>query len=386
MENQRSVLAIVVPDLYHASVTFFHAHIASIWPGRTVVIHLSSTGEPARTDVPVLEIPAARPWPVPPRFFLSKIVVQVNAWRANRLNRRERAQVEKFIKEHGVTHLFAEFASSGVVIAPVARKLGLPLTVMSHGWDINVIGQMPQWRLRYRSLFHSDAKLIAVCAFLRDRMRAIGAPVERIEILPCAVDAASFRLADQNASGPARVVMVSRLTEQKGPLFSIAAFARAAKQHSNLLLDIVGNGPLMPQVCQAIKEAGLEDRVILHGDVDHPSALAIMSRCHIFLQHCVKLPKQGIESQAVSLLEAMGHGLVPIVTRHGGMEDHVLDGVRGWLVDERDVDTMSSRIIEMTEKHDLRRKLGCAAREFVLSNFSGDVVYPRLRGLIGLEA
>ncbi|GAA3893148.1 hypothetical protein GCM10022276_10420 [Sphingomonas limnosediminicola] len=82
----------------------------------------------------------------------------------------------------------------------------------------------------------------------------------------------------------------------------------------------------------------------------------------------------------------MGHGLVPIVTRHGGMEDHVLDGVRGWLVDERDVDTMSSRIIEMTEKHDLRRKLGCAAREFVLSNFSGDVVYPRLRGLIGLEA
>ena len=61
MIGRSPVLAIVVPDLYRASVTFFHEHIKSIGPGRTVVVHLSTTGAKANIAVPVLEVVKARP-------------------------------------------------------------------------------------------------------------------------------------------------------------------------------------------------------------------------------------------------------------------------------------------------------------------------------------
>ncbi len=383
-DEKNAVLAIVVPDLIHASVTFFHEHIARIAPGRTVVVHLSSTGAAARTDVEVLEIPQVRQWREPGIPLISTAVRQIDVWRRNRLSARQRKQVAAFLQRHKVTHLFAEFATSGVVILPVARKLGLPLTVMSHGWDINVVGQMPQWRLRYRSLFAPGTKLAAVCLFLRDQMVKTGAPSDRIAIVPCAVDSESFS-AVRHEPGPVRVVMVSRLTEQKGPLYSLRAFARAAQLLPDLTLEIVGNGPLMTELQSEIGRLGIADRVRVHGDLGHADCLAVLANSHIFLQHCRSLYRQGIESQAVSLLEAMGHGLVPIVTRHGGMTDHVLPGERGWLIEEGDEEAMAAHIAAMAQDPAERSRIGRNAKCFVSENFSRDVVYPRLRRLIGLE-
>ena len=60
--TEAPVLGMVVPDLYHASTTFFHEHIAGIAPGRTVVVHLSSTGRPALTDTSTVEVPIRAPF------------------------------------------------------------------------------------------------------------------------------------------------------------------------------------------------------------------------------------------------------------------------------------------------------------------------------------
>jgi glycosyltransferase involved in cell wall biosynthesis len=122
----------------------------------------------------------------------------------------------------------------------------------------------------------------------------------------------------------------------------------------------------------------------LHGDVTHDVALSVMAKSHIFLQHCVRLPRQGIESQAVSLLEAMGHGLVPIVTRHGGMSDHVSNGNRGWLVEERDEAAMAGHIVAMADDAEARARIGAAARDYVVEHFSREAVYPALRRRIGI--
>src|SRR5690606_19087319 len=138
------VLAIVAPDLFHASVTFFHEHIRSIWPGRTVVIHLSSPGEHASLDVPTLELPMRQAWAERQVPMIDKVVRQANAWRASTLTDKQQRQVATFLRRHGITHLLAEFATSGLTIAPVARRLGMPFAVMCHGWDVNVMGQSRQ--------------------------------------------------------------------------------------------------------------------------------------------------------------------------------------------------------------------------------------------------
>lgn len=383
--QREPVLAIVVPDLFHASTTFFHEHIAAIWPGRTVVVHLSSTGEPARTDVPVVEIAAPRLLPTPRLPLVGALMRQANVWRRSRLSGADRRSVEAFLRAHGVTHLFAEFAHVGTTIAPLARRLGLPLTSMSHGYDINVLGEMPQWRLRYRRYFRSAARLVAVVPFLRDRMVRIGADPARIEVIPCAVEADDYAVIDQDR-GPVRVAMVSRMVEQKGPLQSLRAFALAHAERPELVLEVVGNGPLMPAVEAEVAALGIGDAVTLHHDQPHAVALRVIARAHLFLQHCMTVPQQGIESQGVSVVEAMGHGAVAIVTRHGGLTDHVAGGTRGLAVDDGDVAGMARAIVAMVDDPAARARIGAAARAWVLATFSRAVVYPRLRARIGLTA
>lgn len=379
------VLAIVLPDLIHASVTFFHEHIAAIWPGRTVVVHLSSTGERARTGVPVVEVAAPSPLPVPRLPLLGALGRQLNVWRRSRIGRADRRRVADFLHEHRVTHLFAEFAHVGATIAPLARRLGLPLTSMSHGYDINVLGEMPQWRLRYRRYFRSRARLVAVVPFLRERMGRIGAPPERVAIVPCAVEAADFPVIDQGR-GPVRAAMVSRMVDQKGPLQSLRAFALARTARPELTLDVVGNGPLMAAVEAEVDALGIRDAVTLHHDQPHAVALDVIGHAHLFLQHCMTVPRQGIESQGVSVVEAMGHGAVAIVTRHGGLTDHVAGGERGVAVDEGDVAGMARAIVAMVDDPAARTRIGAAARAWVLATFSRAAVYPPLRDRIGLTA
>lgn len=385
MVPRKEVLCIVVPDLFHATQTFFHEHIANIALGQTVIVHLSSTGAPARTSVPVLEIGAPSQFPEKDGRLLSRFVRSVNAWRTYRLNSKQSKSIESFLVREGVTHVFAEFATTGYMVAPITRRLGLPLTVMSHGWDINVMGRGRLWRGRFRTFFKSEARFAAVCEFLKNRMIDIGAPENRIVVVPCAIDASSF-IPVEHRPGPIRVVMLSRLTPQKGPLHSLRAFAEAVKHNPDLALDVIGDGPLMASVVRECERLALLDKVCLHGALPHNQALAIVARSKIFLQHCVTLPFQGIESQAVSLLEAMGHGLVPIVTRHGGMTEHVKNGARGFVVDEGDETGMASRILHLAEEAEERDRMGGNARRYVLENFEGGKIYPRLRSLIGLAA
>lgn len=380
---QHQVLAVIVPDLFHATQTFFHEHIANIHPGHTVVVHLSSNGNRALTDVPVLEVPLVPRWPAHHSGLAGKLANFANNLETSQLKRREQQRIARFFKEHGVTHLLAEFATSGVLILPVAQRLNLPLTVLSHGWDINVLGEGRVWRSRYAKLFRSHARLAAVCEFLRGRMARIGAPPEKISLIPCAVDARSFEQV-VHGTEPARVVMVCRLIEQKGPLEGLRAFALAHHERPELTLDIVGNGPLNAALLSEIDRLRIGSAVRFHGDLDHRDTLKVVAGSHIFIQHCMTLTGKGIESQAISLLEAMGHGLVPIVTWHGGMADHVTNGERGWRVEEGDEATMARQIVAMADDPARRQQLGAAARDYVLRSFSRATIYPAMRRTLGL--
>ncbi|NVD44749.1 glycosyltransferase [Qipengyuania atrilutea] len=382
MEQQGKVLCIVVPDLFRITQTFFHEHIARIHPGKTVVVHLSSTGQEALTDVPVCEISTEPLWPKTSLPLMGKVLDVANSIHTSRLSGKDEARIEAFFAKHGVTHLFAEFATSASLVLELAERLNLPLTSLSHGWDINIMGGGRVWRKRYERLFASSTRLAAVCEFLRQQMLLLGAPPEKVSIIPCAVEAANFEVAEQGSS--VRVVMVCRLIDQKGPLQALRAFAIAHKERPQLTLDVAGNGPLEQHLLAEIDRLGLTEAVNFHGDMPHEETLSLIANSQIFIQHCMTLPGKGIESQAISLLEAMGHGLVPVVSRHGGMADHVKHGERGWLVEEGDEAAMAKHIVAMNDDADARRSIGAKARTYVLDNFSRERIYPVLRETIGL--
>jgi colanic acid/amylovoran biosynthesis glycosyltransferase len=168
-----------------------------------------------------------------------------------------------FFREQGVTVALAEFGHMGVLAADVCAALDIPLHVYFYGIDASANLRFPAVRRRYRALWPKVASVICISRFLAERLIATtGLPEHLVEVIPCGVDPARFRPA---ASEPGRVLALGRLVEKKAPHLTVRAFARAAADHPGARLDLIGEGPLRPQVEAAIAETGMGDRITLHG-------------------------------------------------------------------------------------------------------------------------
>jgi len=115
---------------------------------------------------------------------------------------------------------------------------------------------------------------------------------------------------------------------------------------------------------------GMEGAVALQGTRPHADVAAAMRGARAFVQHSVRAGDGDCEGSPVAVAEAGAAGLPAVATRHAGIPETVLDGVTGLLVEERDVDGMADRMIELARDPALAARLGRAARERICSEFS----------------
>jgi glycosyltransferase involved in cell wall biosynthesis len=75
------------------------------------------------------------------------------------------------------------------------------------------------------------------------------------------------------------LLFVGRMSKKKG-LLTLAESLRSVKNR-NWSLDVLGDGPLAPQMKELVRASGLEDRIIFHGFSD--DVAGFMSRCDLCL-------------------------------------------------------------------------------------------------------
>lgn len=78
-----------------------------------------------------------------------------------------------------------------------------------------------------------------------------------------------------------------------------------------------------------VKENSLEDYITYHGVAGGDKKKELLKLCQIF----VLLTRYPNEGQPISILEAMGNGMVVVTTDHAGIPDVVTDGENGIVVD-----------------------------------------------------
>jgi glycosyltransferase involved in cell wall biosynthesis len=87
-------------------------------------------------------------------------------------------------------------------------------------------------------------------------------------------------------------------------------------------------------------------------------------------------------SGLTATLESMAMGRPVVVTHTPGLEDYIENGKTGILVPPGDHDAMARALIELIADPDRCRRIGDAARETTLANFSTQVMSRRLAGII----
>lgn len=337
-----SRLAIAALNFNAPSTTFVRAHVRTICPGNTVLICSDDEGA-GNFCIPTLSgVPA-----VLERSQRRQILATASRWWNNAnltVPAAEEERVYRFLREHDVRALLAEFLHFAGYFVKAAERASVPVYAHAHGFDASSLPRSLIWRLRYRHLFRRVAGVISPSRFLAEKLEVIGCPSVKLHVNPYGVDPTSFRTTTGQAM---RAIAVGRLIEKKAPATTIRAFARAHRLFPSARLDMVGDGPLRMR-CQAlVEELGLSEAVQLHG-VQPPEIVAqLMGEASIFLQHSVRAVDGETEGLPVAILEAMACALPVVSTRHSGIPEAVIDGSTGLLVDEHDEVAMGEALIRL---------------------------------------
>jgi glycosyltransferase involved in cell wall biosynthesis len=162
--------------------------------------------------------------------------------------------------------------------------------------------------------------------------------------------------------GPLRLIFAGRLEHgQKGVLELPDIDRRLCERSVDVRWTIVGDGPHGAQLRAAWPES---PRVHYRGAMTNPDTIACLTEHDVFV-----LPTR-VEGLPVALLEAMGCGLVPVVSNiPSGVPDVVADGATGLLPEVGDVDGFADAIARLAGDRSLLERLSAAARRVVEQQF-----------------
>lgn len=277
------------------------------------------------------------------------------------------------IRRRRIPHLHNHFGDSSCSVAMLAAELGgFPFSFTLHGPGI--FFEPYTWRL--------DAKLAraAFCAcisyFCRSQAAIFAGPehLDRLHVVHCGVDPTRLRPVEHRGPGE-RILFVARLAELKGLAVLLEALVTIRKVHPEAHLTVVGDGPERERFEQLADRLGLSGAVRFAGYRSQAEVADHLAETDVFV-----LPSYA-EGVPVTLMEAMGSAIPVIATQVGGVTELVDDGVNGFVVRPGDVGALADRLELLVGDPDLRRRLGTAGRQTVVTEFSNAPEAARLARL-----
>lgn len=258
----------------------------------------------------------------------------------------------------GVLH--AHLGWEGVRALPVARASGLPMVTSFYGRDAGRLARLPWWGARFRRLFREGDLFLAEGPALAEHLRRLGCPAGKARVLHLGIDFERIRFRERGVPAATVEVLVSAsFRAKKGVPAAVRAFAAVAPQFRQARLRLLGDGPERAQVLEAVRRAGLGDRIVLEGYVSYERHLAALQEAEIFLAPSRIAPDGDTEGGApVAVIEAQAAGVPVVSTRHADIPEVVADRVTGLLSPEYDDDALARNLAWMLGNPAARAEMG----------------------------
>ena len=253
---------------------------------------------------------------------------------------------------------------------PLFFDWGATVFVSCRGAQINVLPHSLQ-RRNYnellREIFQKVAAVHCVSEAIQEEGKKYGLEQQKSWIIRPAVDPSllkpSEEVVNQNKS-VIRVIATGSLIWRKGYEYALLAIKELVQKGHDIQYLIIGDGDERQRILYTISDLGLEKYVQLYGKCPPNEVCQLLQCSDIFLLSSLS---EGISN---AVLEAMACGLPIVTTDCGGMKEAVTDGVEGFVVPVRDPLRMAHAIQTLVGNKALRSKMGNAARQRVLQQFT----------------
>jgi glycosyltransferase involved in cell wall biosynthesis len=271
------------------------------------------------------------------------------------------------------------FLMSGLHLAaglPVARALGKPI-VMKFAGSGNVVGLRATWlgRLELTFLRRWASQILILNPGMADEALEVGFDKSRIGWMPNPVDTDHFSPCSLEMRARLRrelgvrldislILFVGRLAPQKELPWLIGAFTRVIRKRPNSQLVLIGDGPLRVELVQLVSTLSLEGQVIFTGRLDNDDVLKWLQIGDVFTLI------SAAEGLPCSLIEAMSVGIPPLVSDIPAHRQLVVNDTSGLLTKVGDEDAIASGLVRLLNDPPARKRIGTAARQQIVENFS----------------
>jgi len=271
----------------------------------------------------------------------------------------------------------AHFGPDGLRALPLSRRLGLPLIVTFHGSDATTLDPQPDeapfGHRRYlanKKVLQSGASLfVAVSDFIRGKLLEQEFPPEKVVVHYIGVDTKLFSPL-RMAAEPV-VLFVGRLSERKGPAYLIQAMASVQREHPEVELVLIGDGPLRKDLEQQAKNSLRKYRFL--GAQRPEMVREWMGRAAVFSAPSIKAASGGEEAFGMVFAESQAMQKPVVAFATGGVVEAVQQGQTGLLAPERDWRKLAEYLALLLKDVPLQRKFGVAGRERVLRLFNLEI-------------
>jgi phosphatidylinositol alpha-1,6-mannosyltransferase len=260
----------------------------------------------------------------------------------------------------------------GIASFLIKKILGTKYFLMAHGSEVlkHKEKNIQQWLMKL--IFENAKTICANSRFTRKLVVSLGFKTPNIIVahppisIPPTPSTADLDELNKkfDLNGKLVLLTVSRLVPRKGHAEVIKALAKLRSKYPNLIYVMTGEGPYIEILKKIAEEHDIQDRIIMPGFVSTRDLSLLYQRCDIYVSPSHEI-NNDIEGFGMSLAEASSFGKPVIAGKSGGVEDAVIDGETGLLVESPSVDFLVEGITRLLDDELLRLNLGNSGKEFV---------------------
>jgi glycosyltransferase involved in cell wall biosynthesis len=259
------------------------------------------------------------------------------------------------------------------VIPARLATIGRPLIAVEH--QANALKSRAEWGASVTAQLLADRVVTLSSDYRAGLARRLGPFFRpaRNALVPTGIDLASFAEAGAAAipKGPVRIGMAGRFSPTKAQEVLVATLAHLCADHPerDWRLSLAGDGTRFPAVFEAVRAAGLQERVVMEGHIAPEQLSAWFATLDLYAH-----ASDG-ETLSTALLQAMAAGVPIVASDVPGISDLLGATVpgeasRGRLVPARDAHAFAQAIAEDVADPAAAAARAARARTHVLRHHS----------------
>jgi colanic acid/amylovoran biosynthesis glycosyltransferase len=284
------------------------------------------------------------------------------------------------LRDRRGVHVHAHFVDRAATVAAIAaRLLSTTYSATAHANDI------------YRDPFMLPEKVaratfVATCTeYNREHLAGEVRPgdASKVICLYHGLDLGRYRPMPAQRIDPPTLLAVAQLKEKKGLRYLVEACARLRDAGVALRCEIVGEGPLRPELEAQIADLGVGDSVVLSGALPHEEVLGRYRAATAFVLPSVVAADGDRDGIPNVILEAMAMELPVVSTPVSGIPEAVRDEETGMLVPPHDSTAIADAVTRLISDPERAAQLGRNGRRLVTDRFDVTRNAGRLLELFG---